>query len=279
MHWAEDLLKMATGARWRPAAFLIALLVLAALLARGHTHTALAFSASAPFTPDATGGGSGFATTVSGISPSVQISIQGATPNATYAIFSCLGLTGGDFDCVGRNNPPALQMQVLALRALAPISVGLVQQGSLTVDASGSGSTTIGLIPNLLPDTPHSIFNVVHLANTANPSDAYTALDLQAPLRPVAGVTTLTPLAVTLVIGVPVYVLAVFPGYAYPVAITALPGAPFVPFFSVPANLIGLAPFSVTVGLCANGSAPVAQIAVPTPNDFLTGNYGLRCIN
>ncbi len=269
----------ATQPKWRLTLLLIALIASTAAIAGGHNSVALAFTASAPFTPDANGTGTGFATTVSGVTPSVQVSIQGATPNATYAIYACLGLTGGDFDCVGRNNPPVLQMQVLALRALSPISVGLVQQGSLTVDDSGSGSTTIGLIPNLLPDTPHSIFNVVHLANTANPSDAYTALDLQTPLRPVAGVNTLTPLAVTTVIGVPVYVLAVFPGYAYPVAITAVPGAPFVPFFSVPANLIGFSPFNVTVGLCASGSTPVAQPFPATLNDLVSGRVVLSCVN
>jgi hypothetical protein len=274
----EGLVNVVAQSRQRLVALLFALFALTAALAAGGTRSALAFTASGQLTPDANGNGSGFTTTISGTAPSVQVSIRGATPDATYAIYSCLPLTGGDFDCVGRNNPPALQMQVLALRALAPITVGLVQQGSITLDSSGAGATTIGLVPGLLPDTPHSIFNVVHLANAANPSDAYTALNLQTPLRPVAGVTTIAPLAVTTVIGVPVFVLAVFPGYAYPVAITAVPGAPFVPFIFVPSNLIGFSPFSATVGLCANGRPPVVHLPPFSTEELLSGQIVLQCV-
>jgi hypothetical protein len=217
------------------------------------------------------GAGTGFATTISGTSPSVQLSLQNATPNATYAVFACVALTGGDFDCAGRSNPPSLQQVIVAPRALSPITVNLVQQGTLVVDANGNGGTVVGLLPSLLPDTPHSIYNVVQLVNVNNAADSYTALDLQAPNQPVAGVFNIAPVAVSTVIGVPVYVLAPFPGYLYPVAITALAGVPFVPLI-----VVNSLPFSATVGVCPNGQPPIAEPAGPGSVP-LNGEIALFC--
>jgi len=239
--------------------FLVTLTVLTAALAAGGLHSALAWSATGTLTPNGSGAGTGFATTTSGPRATVQVTLQNGTPSAIYVVYSCLALVGGDFDCVGRNNPTGLQTVVVAPQALAPVSVGLVQQGTLLVDSSGSGSTTIFLGPLLLPDTPHSIYNVVQVVNQANPTESYTALDLQTPAKPVAGVTNLPLVTVTTVIGVPVYVLAPFPGYAFPVALTALNGVPFVPFFTIPQTAFFGPSLNFFVGTCPNG-LPAAAV-------------------
>lgn len=232
---------------------LTGLVALACVLGLSRSRPALAFSASGPLLANGTGTGTGSATTTSGPSATVQVSLQNATPAAIYAIYSCLALTGGDFDCTGKNNPPALQTVAVAPKALAPISVNLVQQGTVQTDSSGNGNATIFLTPQLLPDTPHSIYNVVQLINLNNPTDSFTALDLQAPAQPVVGVLNIPAVTVTTVIGVPVYVLAPFPGYAFPVAITTLNGAPFVPSITIPQTVIGGPPLNFIVGRCPNG--------------------------
>ena len=208
--------------------------------------------------PSGIGTGTGSVSTTSGPRATVQVTLQNATPLASYAVFSCLALVGGDFDCVGRNNPTGLQTVVVALQALAPVSVGLVQQGTMQVDSDGSGSTTIFLTPLLLPDTPHSIYNVVQIVNQGNLNESYTALSLQSPAQPVAGVANLPLVTVTTIIGVPVYVLAPFPGYAFPVALTALNGAPFVPVVTIPQTGFSGLPFNFFVGTCPNGLPPAA---------------------
>lgn len=238
----------------------IALVAACLLLAAARAQHAFAWSASAVLVPNPGGTalGSGGATTQSTPNASVAVTLSGAQANATYAVFSCIALTTGDFDCVGLNIPPAFQQVKVMPRALAPIVVTLVQQGSIETDANGNASATIPLQSILLPDTPRSQYNVVELINTADASDAYTALDLQRPLLPVAGVSQITPVAITTALGVPVYVFAQFPGYVYPVAITTVNGAPFVPSIVVPGNVFIGSPFGFTQGLCPGGLPPHA---------------------
>lgn len=247
-----------------------ALLVALLLLSAGGVQRAAAWSASAALVPNPGGAaqGGGGVTTQSTPNASVTINLGGAQANATYAVFSCIALSTGDFDCVGINIPPAFQQVKVMPRALAPIVVTLLQQGTIETDDNGNASAAIPLQSILLPDTPRSQFNVVELINTANASDAYTALDLQRPLQPVAGVSQITPTQITTALGVPVYVFAQFPGYVYPVAITTVNGAPFVPSIIVPGNIFGVSPFGVgspfgiTQGLCPSGLPPHA---VPGP--------------
>ncbi|HZQ36784.1 MAG TPA: hypothetical protein VFD32_12685 [Dehalococcoidia bacterium] len=241
----------------------LALLVVAGFAIHS-PRPALAWLASGTFYSNGSGTGTGGATTISSPQPSVSISITGARPNSGYAVFSCMALLGGDFSCAGRDLPPALQQIQVAPKALSPVVLTLVQQNTLNTDNFGNGSLTFSPGVALLPDVPHSIYNAVQLVNTADPTDSYTALDLQPPTRPVAGVNTVLPTVVTTAIGVPVYVLAQFPGYAYPVAITTLNGAPFAPSIFVPITVFGGAPFTTTIGLCpSTGQPPVAQ---PAPN-------------
>ncbi|MHB8575354.1 MAG: hypothetical protein ACYDCQ_08485 [Dehalococcoidia bacterium] len=246
----------------RPRRFAAAAIVLlvAALLARA-PHAALAFSASGPVLSNGSGAGIGSTTTNSGPGASVSVSLQGAKANATYAVYACISLVTGGFDCIGRNNPPAFSQIFVAPKALAPITVTLVQQGALTTDANGNGSTIVSLQALLLPDTAASIYNVVQLVNQADMTDSYTGLDLQAPVQPVAGTNGFFFPSVTLALGTPVYIFTQFPGYAYPVAVTTINGLPFVPFFTVPFNTLGLFPFGFTFanGLCPNGAVPVAH--------------------
>jgi hypothetical protein len=234
------------------------------LLTAGGAQRVAAWSASAVLTPNPGGTalGSGGATTQSSPNASVTVNLSGAQANAVYAVFSCIALSTGDFDCVGLNIPPAFQQVKVMPRALAPIVVTLVQQGTIQTNDSGNASATIPLQSLLIPDTPRSQYNVVELINTADASDAYTALDLQRPLQPVAGVSQITPTQITTALGVPVYVFAQFPGYVYPVAITTVNGAPFVPSIVVPGNVFFGTPFGFTQGLCPNGLPPHA---VPGP--------------
>lgn len=241
----------------------LALLVVAGFAIHA-PRPAFAWLATGTFYPNGSGTGSGGATTISGLQPNVSISITGARPNTTYAVFTCVGLLGGDFSCAGRDLPPSLQQIQVAPKAISPVVLTLVQQTTLTTDNFGNGSLTFSLPVALLPDVPHSIYNAVQLVNTGDATDSYTALDIQSPAQPVAGVDSLVPTVVTTAIGVPVYVLAQFPGYAYPVAITALSGAPFTPSIFVPIAVFSSAPFTTTIGLCpSTGRPPVAQ---PGPN-------------
>lgn len=240
------------------------LAALALLLVAGFTlsspRTALAWLATGTFHANGSGAGTGGASTISGLQPSVSISITGARPNTNYAVFTCMALLGGDFSCAGRDLPPDLQQIQVAPKAISPVVLTLVQQTTLVTDNFGNGSLTFSPGVALLPDVPHSIYNAVQLVNSTDATDSYTALDIQSPAQPVAGVNAVAPVAVTTAIGVPVYVLAQFPGYAYPVAITALGGTPFVPSLFVPTTVFGGLPFTTTVGLCpTTGRAPVAQ--------------------
>ncbi len=246
--------------RSRLPALLAALALLLAGFVLNAPRPALAWLATGTFYSNGSGTGTGGATTISGLQPSVSISITGARPNTSYAVFSCMGLLGGDFSCAGKDLPPALQQIQVAPKAISPVVLTLVQQSTLTTDNFGNGSLTFSPGVALLPDVPHSIYNAVQLVNTGDATDSYTALDIQSPAQPVAGVNSLTPTVVTTAIGVPVYVLAQFPGYAYPVAITALNGAPFAPSIFVPITVFGGVPFTTTIGLCpATGRPPVAQ--------------------
>lgn len=239
------------------AAF-VALLAIA--LAGRSPRPAAAWTASATLIANSPNGGSGSALTISGNVATIQVSLNGARGNANYAIFSCEPLTGGDFDCVGKNKPPDFQLVQIAPKALSPVILTLVQQGTLVTDQFGNGSVSMSMPGILLPDTPHSTFNAVHLVNTTDATDSYTALDLQGRVQPFSGLNTFTPVGVTTVLGVPVYVLAQFPGYVFPVAITALNGVPFVSFITVPLNVFSAGvPFTATVGLCTNGRPPIAQ--------------------
>ncbi|GEM_PF-1783843 len=243
----------------RPLAVIAALAVLlAAGLAVGAPRPAHAWLASGTFFPNGNGQGTGGATTITGAQATISISIGGARPNAVYAIFTCLTLTGGDLSCAGKNVPPSLQQVQIAPKALSPVVLTLVQQGTLITDNFGNASITITPFNALLPDLPRSIYNAVDLINTADATDSYTALDIQAPVQPIAGVNAFVPVTVTTAIGVPVFVLAQFPGFAFPVAITAIGGVPFAPFVTVPTTVFGGVPFSATVGLCPSGRAPVA---------------------
>ncbi|HLZ69991.1 MAG TPA: hypothetical protein VKV26_08805 [Dehalococcoidia bacterium] len=250
--------------RRRPSRPLAALALLLALLvggfAVGAPRPALAWLASGTFFANGSGQGTGGATTITGPQANISISLAGAKPNASYAIFTCLPLTGGDFSCAGRNLPPAMQQVQIAPKALAPVVLTLVQQGMLNTDDFGNASLTLSPVSVLLPDLPRSIYNAVHLINTTDATDSYTALDIQSPVQPIAGVNAFTPAFISTAIGVPVFVLAQFPGYVFPVAITALGGVPFVPVIIVPPTVFGGVPFSTTVGLCpGTGRAPVAR--------------------
>ncbi|HEY7294307.1 MAG TPA: hypothetical protein VH916_04655 [Dehalococcoidia bacterium] len=227
--------------------------------AAGRPLPARAWTASGTFYPNGNGQGTGGATTTTGPQISINISIGGAQPNAVYAIFTCLALVGGDLSCAGRNVPPTMEQVQIAPKALTPVVLTLVQQGTLNTDNAGRGSITITPAVALLPDLPRSIYNAVDLINTTDATDSYTALNIQTPAQPVTGVNGLAPLAVTTAIGVPVYVLAQFPGYAFPVAITALGGVPFTPLIAIPVTVFGGVPFAATVGLCPTGRAPVAR--------------------
>jgi hypothetical protein len=150
---------------------------------------------------------------------------------------------------------------VVAPKGIAPVVVTLVQQGTMSVDANGSGSALIGLSQGVYPDQVHSIYNVVQLVNTSDGNDSYTALDLQAPGQPALGVSQLFGPSVSLALGVPVYVFAQFPGYAFPVSFTTVAGAPFYSFFGIPFGFFGN-PSPFTIGTCPNGFAPHAT---PSP--------------
>ena len=228
---------------------------LAALVSASGRHRVFAWSASAPLLPNGSAQGTGFASTTTDVNETVSISLQGARPNATYAIFACVGLISGDFNCTNHNLPSTVQQVVVAPKGIAPVVVTLVQQGTMTVDANGNGSTLLALQQGLYPNTVHSIYNVVQLIDTADGTDSYTALDLQAPTLPVQGVNPIFPGGIALVLGVPVYVFAQFPGYVFPVAITTISGYPFFPFYSVPIGFFG-SPFPLTVGTCPNGLPP-----------------------
>ena len=235
-------------------------LVVAALAAFGlrAPRPAFAWAAGGALLPNGSAQGFGQATTTSSRAAQVQISLTGARANATYAIFSCLSLFGGDFGCVERT-PPTVQAVNVAPRGIAPVVVTLVDQGTLQTDANGNASMFLPLVSGVYPDMPRSIYNVVQLVDTADATDSYTALDIQPPVAPVAGVNAIFPISFSLVLGVPVYVLAQFPGFVYPVAITPLTGYPFVPYLVVPGTVFGGYPFGATVGVCPTGLPPQVQ--------------------
>lgn len=250
----------------RRGALLAVLLVCSALLggfARA-PHASLAFLATAPLLPSGSATGSGSAGTISGPPASIGIALNGARPNTVYAVYSCIPMLPGTFDCVGRNNPPALQQVTVYPKALAPIGVTLAQQDTLATDANGNASHGTNLQSVLYPDTPASIYNVVQLVDLADPTDSYTAVTLQTPVPPVAGGANNVPaVGITLLLGQPVYVLAAYPGYAFPVAITTLSGAPFLSYYTLPYGAAGGFPVGFNQGLCPNGHAPTAY---PQPN-------------
>ena len=251
-------LPQSSSRRLATLAAMVALLAIA--LAGRAPHPASAWAASATLIANSPGGGSGAALTIAGNVVTLQVSLNGARGNANYAIFSCEPLTGGDFDCVGKNKPPDFQLVQIAPKALSPVVMTLVQQGNIVTDQFGNGSVSMSMPGILLPDTPHSTFNAVHLVNTTDATDSYTALDMQARVQPIAGLNAFTPVGVTTMLGVPVYVLAQFPGYVYPVAITALNGVPFVPFVAVPLNVFATGvPFTVTTGPCPGGGTALAR--------------------
>jgi hypothetical protein len=223
---------------------------------------ALAWAVGGPLLPNGSAQGSGYAYTSSSVGATVQVSLQGARPGTTYAIFTCVGLYGGDFNCTNRNLAPAVSQVVVAPKGIAPVVVTLVQQGTLQTDAFGQGSASLSLSQGLYPDMVHSVYNVVQLVDTADASDSYTALNLQAPTPPALGVNALYGPSVALVLGVPVFVFPQFPGYVFPVAITTVTGAPFFPSFTVPFGFFG-APSGITIGTCPNGQPPQA-----TPGAF-----------
>lgn len=236
------------------AAILLLMVVAATLRPVGH---AVALSATGPLLSNGNGTGTGSVFTTDRVrNPYVQIFLQGARPSATYAVFACIRLLTGGFDCVGRNNPPGLPQIAVAPRALAPIVVTLAQQGTLAVDDSGAGSQIVPLTGLLLPDTVGSRYNVVQLINTADPTDSYTALNLPTPVQPVAGTNGIVPVEVDTIIGVPVYVFAQLPGYAFPIGVTALFNAPFLPFFALPFDIFGTGFNSFTNGVCPNTGQP-----------------------
>jgi hypothetical protein len=244
----------------RPLVLLATLALLVGGFMLNSPRPAFAWLASGTFYSNGSGTGTGGATTVTGPQASISISITGARPNANYAVFTCQPLVGGDFSCAGKDLPPDLQVVQVAPKALNPVVLTLVQDYSLVTDGFGNGSATFSPGNALLPDVPHSIYNAVQLVNTNDATDSYTALDIQSPAQPIAGVNVPTPTVLTTAIGVPVYVLAQFPGYAFPVAITALTGSPFVPSLVVPINVFGGLPFATTIGVCPiTGRAPVAQ--------------------
>jgi len=240
-----------------------ALIALLAVLLTGRTaHSALAWQASATLYPNGSGTGTGAAATFSGAGGSLSVYIVGARPSAVYAVFSCQPLTGGDWDCAGKDNPPDFQQVLVAPKALSPVVLSLIQQGQLVTDPFGNGVANFDIPAALLPDSPHSIYNAVQLINTADATDSYTALTTQAPRQPIAGVNVIPNLEVSTAINTPVFVLAQFPGYAFPISITTLAGVPFTPTLAVPLNVFAGSPFAATVGLCPNGTAPHAVAVV-----------------
>jgi hypothetical protein len=248
--------------RGLPRRALLAGLLLLALLLAGYAQTpraAHAWLASAALLPNGSAAGNGSAGTVSGPPASVGIALNGARPNTVYAVYSCIPMFPGTFDCVGRNNPPALQQVTVFPQAIAPVSVTLAQADTFTTDPNGNASHSSPLQAALYPDTPASIYNVVQIIDVNDPSDSYTAVMIQAPTRPVVGGASAVPqVGIGLALGVPVYVLAAYPGYAFPVGFIAAPGAPFVPTFTLPFGAIGGAPLLYQQGLCPNGAPPTA---------------------
>jgi hypothetical protein len=253
----------------RSAALILALLAVSAYLSLVPARPALAWSASGPLTPTGNGTGSGSVTTTTAGTASVQVSLIGASPSATYAVFSCVLLVLGGFDCVGRNNPPTLQQMVVAPKALTPLVVTLVQQGTLQTDASGGGSSVVSLTPLLLPDTPTSVYNVVELINAADPTDAYIAANLQTPSQATLGANSILVNPTALTLGSPTNVYARYPGYLYPFQITALNTVPYNPYLYLPYGVFGSSPYSTTVGTCPNGQAPRA-ISLPNGTIYLS---------
>jgi hypothetical protein len=196
---------------------------------------------------------------VSGPPANVGIALSGARPNTVYAVYSCIPMLPGTFDCVGRNNPSALQQVTVYPRAIAPVAVTLAQVDTFTTDSNGNASHTSFPQGALYPDTPASIYNVVQIVDVNDPTDSYTSVMLQSPTMPVVGGALAVPqVAVTLAMGVPVYVLAGFPGYAFPVGFVAAPGAPFVSNFYFPGGVIGGSPLLYQQGLCPSGLPPRA---------------------
>jgi hypothetical protein len=220
---------------------------------------ARAWTANGPLLPNGSATGSGTASTVTGPPAWVSVTLTGARPNTVYAIYSCIPMLPGTFDCVGRNNPPNLQQVTVYPRAIAPVAVTLAQQDYLTTDGNGNASRAVVLQGALYPDTPASIYNVVQLIDVNDPSDSYTSVMLQTPPPPVAtGANAVPQVGVTLALGQPVFVFAAYPGYAFPVAFFTSPLAPFVPFFTVPPGVIGGPPLVFQQGVCPNGQPPVA---------------------
>lgn len=251
---------------------MLAVAVLAVCSASGFAPVghALAWSASGTLAPTGNGTGNGAVTTTTGGSASVQISLVGASPSATYAVFSCMLLVTGGFDCVGRNNPPSLQQLVVAPKALQPLVVTLVQQGTLQTDGFGGATGSVTLSPILLPDTPSSVYNVVELVNTADATDAYIGTDIQAPSQLAVGANAINVSPTPLALGYPVNLYASYPGYLYPFSITALGSVPYNPYLYLPYGLFGGSPYNATVGACPNGMAPQA---IPIAN----GGFYLSC--
>lgn len=234
------------------------LLVLLLGIARA-PRAAHAWLASAPLLPNGSAGGSGSAGTVSGPPASVGIALNGARANTVYAVYSCIPMLPGTFDCVGRNNPPALQQVTVFPKAIAPVAVTLAQVDTFTTDGNGNASHSSYPQAALYPDTPASIYNVVQIVDVNDPTDSYTSVMLQAPTIPVVGGASAFPqVSVTLALGVPVYVFAAFPGYAFPVAFFGSPSAPFVSTFFLPAGAIGGSPLAYQQGLCPSGLPPRA---------------------
>src|SRR4051812_15828220 len=86
------------------------LALLAILLAGAFSpHHAYAWTASGPLLPNGSALGLGSATTYTDGGARIAMSLQGAKSNATYAIFSCIGLFAGDFNCTSRNLPQTVQ--------------------------------------------------------------------------------------------------------------------------------------------------------------------------
>jgi len=248
-------------ARHQARTALIAVALACALIAAAARMpgVARAWVASGPLLPNGSATGSGSATTVSGPPASLYLTLTGARPNTVYAIYSCIPMLPGSFDCVGRNNPPRLQQVTVYPAAIAPVAVTLAQQDYLTTDGRGTASRAIVLQGALYPDTPASIYNVVQLINVNDPTDSYTGVMLQSPPPPVAtGANAVPQVGVSLVLGQPVYVFAAYPGYAFPVAFFTTPTVPFVPFFAVPPGVIGGAPLIFQQGVCPNGQPPIA---------------------
>lgn len=241
-------------------ALLLAALLLAMLFGIARApRAAHAWLATAPLLPNGSAGGTGSVGTVTGPPASVGIALNDARANTVYAVYSCIPMLPGSFDCVGRNNPSALQQVTVYPRAIAPVAVTLAQVDTFTTDSNGNASHTSFPQAALYPDTPPSIYNVVQIVDVNDPTDSYTSVMLQTPPIPsVGGATTVPQVSVVLALGQPVYVLAAYPGYAFPVAFVAAPGAPFVPTFTVPYGVIGGSPLIYQQGLCPDGLPPTA---------------------